>query len=128
MSAVTIETEFQQRVGILEYVKTRVDTELVSAVKLWRENVQRLNDFQNEKMICFPTTESITAHKINLLLMISIGEWLERSTSNPDFPDRDANETVIATLQMLRDDLALWHGNQNTPQQSAVILAACFPA
>ncbi|MEI6078421.1 MAG: hypothetical protein WCS94_22775 [Verrucomicrobiota bacterium] len=60
--------------------------------------------------------------------MISIGEWLERSTSNPDFPDRDANETVIATLQMLRDDLALWHGNQNTPQQSAVILAACFPA
>jgi hypothetical protein len=35
---------------------------------------------------------------------------------------------VEATLQILRDDMALWHGSQNTPEKSAEILAACFPA
>jgi hypothetical protein len=33
----------------------------------------------------------------------------------------------VVTLQILRDDLALWHGRKNPPEKNAALLAACFP-
>jgi hypothetical protein len=61
-------------------------------------------------------------------MLIAFGSFIANATKVPEFPSRETHAMVEATLQILQDDLVLWHGNQNTPEESARILAACFPA
>jgi hypothetical protein len=61
-------------------------------------------------------------------MLIAFGSFIANATKVPEFPNRETHAMVEATLQILRDDLALWHGNQNTPEKSTKILATCFPA
>lgn len=62
-----------------------------------------------------------------LARLISFGELLLTATESPAFADRRSHELVVATLQILRDDLVLWHRQLNSPDKNAVVLAACFP-
>jgi hypothetical protein len=59
--------------------------------------------------------------------LIAFGELLLAATQSPSFPDRQTHEMVVVTLQILRDDLALWHERKNPPEKNAALLAACFP-
>jgi hypothetical protein len=59
--------------------------------------------------------------------MISFGELLFSATSSPAFPDREIAGMVAATQQMLKDDLAMWHGNQLTDAQAEQLMQKVFP-
>ena len=106
----------------------RLSDELSADAEDWSAAVQNLHRFQDEKLLDNPTPENLKAHRRASELLITFGSFIANATKDPAFPNRETHALVEATLQILRDDLALWHGNQNTPEKSAQILAACFPA
>jgi hypothetical protein len=106
----------------------RLSDELSADAEDWSTAVQGLRRFQDEKLLDNPTLENLKAHRRALELLITFGSFIANATKVPEFPNRETHAMVEATLQILRDDMALWHGNQNTPEKSAQILTACFPA
>jgi hypothetical protein len=114
--------------NFLQRAFKRLSDELSADAEDWGTAVQGLHRFQDEKLLGNPTPENLKAHRRAIELLITFGNFIANATKDPVFPNRETHAMVEATLQILRDDLALWHGNQNTPEKSAQILAACFPA
>jgi hypothetical protein len=114
--------------NFLQRAFKRLSDELSADAEDWSVAVQGLRRFQDEKLLDNPTPENLKAHRRAIELLITFGSFVANATKDPVFPNRETHAMVEATLQILRDDLALWHGNQNTPEKSAQILAACFPA
>lgn len=113
--------------GILERAKNRILHEFVADAEDWSSLVTGLRRFQDAELLDNPTDANLKVHRQTLNLLISFGELLLAGTKNPVFVDRGTHEMVAATLQILRDDLALWHGQKNSPEKNAAILADCFP-
>ena len=114
--------------NFLQRVFKRLSDEFGSAAEDWSSAVQKLRRFQDEKLLDNPTPENLKAHRLVIESLITFGSFMANATGDPVYSNRETHAMVEATLQILRDDLALWHGNQNTPEKSAQILAACFPA
>jgi hypothetical protein len=74
-----------------------------------------------------PKAEDLCKHKAALETMIAFGELLSSATGSPAFPDREIAAMVAATQQMLKDDLAMWHGNHLTDAQTEELLQKVFP-
>ena len=114
--------------GILARAKNRIWNEFTAAAEDWSSLVTALRGFQDAELLDHPTEANLKQHRQDLELLISFGDILLLTTQSPAFPDRRTHEMVEATLQILRDDLALWHGSQNSSERNAQILATCFPA
>ena len=114
--------------GFLQSAIKRLSVELDSTAEDWSAAVQRLRRFQDQKLLDNPSSENLKAHRLVIESLITFGSFMANATGDPVYSNRETHAMVEATLQILRDDLALWHGNQNTPEKSAKILAACFPA
>ena len=114
--------------NFLQRAFKRLSDELSADAEDWSAAVQGLRRFQDEKLLDNPTPENLKAHRRALEMLIAFGSFIANATKVPEFPNRETHAMVEATLQILRDDLALWHGNQNTPEKSTKILATCFPA
>ena len=114
--------------NFLQRAFKRLSDELSADAEDWSAAVQRLSRFQDENLLDNPTPENLNAHRRYIELLITFGSFIANATKAPEFPNRETHAMVEATLQILRDDLTLWHGNQNTPEKSAQILSACFPA
>ena len=113
--------------NFLQRAFTRLANELCDDAEEWSAAVQGLRRFQDEKLLDNPTPENLKAHRRALEVLIAFGSFIANATKVPEFPDRETHAMVEATLQILRDDLALWHGQKNSPEKNAAILAACFP-
>jgi hypothetical protein len=113
--------------NFLQRAFKRLANELSADAEEWGAAVQGLRRFQDEKLLDNPTPENLAAHRKAIEFLIAFGNFIAGATRCPEFPDRETHQMVEATLQLLRDDMALWHGNQNTPEKNAAILAACFP-
>lgn len=114
--------------NFLQRAFKRLSDELSADAEDWSAAVQGLRRFQDEKLLDNPTPENLKAHRRALEMLIAFGSFIANATKSPAFPNRETHLMVEATLQILEDDLALWHGNQNTPEKSTQILADCFPA
>ena len=130
MSAIAImeEPSILAAPNFLQRAFKRLSDELSADAEDWSAAVQGLRRFQDEKLLDDPTPENLQAHQRALEMLIAFGSFIASATKTPEFPNRDAHVMVEATLQILRDDLALWHGCQNSSERNAQILATCFPA
>ena len=126
--AITDELSILAAPNFLQRAFKRLLDELSADAEDWSTAVQGLRRFQDEKLLDHPTPENLRAHRQAIDLLIAFGSFISNATKSPAFPDRETHAMVEATLQILRDDLALWHGSQNSAEKSAQILAACFPA
>ena len=113
--------------NFLQRAFKRLSDELSADAEDWSAAVQNLHRFQDEKLLDDPTPENLKAHRQAIELLITFGGFIANATKDPAFPNRETHAMVEATLQILRDDLALWHGRNNSPEKNAAILAACFP-
>jgi hypothetical protein len=113
--------------GILGRARNRIRNEFAADAEDWSSLVTALRRFQDTELLDNPTEANLHHHQQTLELLISFGELLLAGTKSPVFSDRPTHEMVMATLQILRDDLALWHGRKNPLGKNAAILAACFP-
>jgi hypothetical protein len=130
MSAISImdEPSILASPNFLQRAFKRLSDELSADAEDWSAAVQGLRRFQDEKLLDNPTPENLKAHRRALEMLIAFGSFVANATKFPEFPNQETHAMVEATLQILRDDMVLWHGSQNTPEKSAQILAACFPA
>ena len=126
MSAV-VELPLAAAPGILERAKNRILHEFVADAGDWSGLVTALRRFQDAELLDHPTDASLKLHREMLERLIAFGELLLATTQSPSFPNRQTHEMVVVTLQILRDDLALWHGQKNPPEKNAALRAACFP-
>ena len=110
----------------LERAKNRILSEFADDAQDWSSLVTALSRYQDAELLDNPAKEKLEEHQRTLESLISFGELLLLATNSPVFPDSRTHEMVVATLQILRDDLALWHGQKNSSEKSAAILAACF--
>lgn len=105
----------------------RLSDELSADAEDWSTAVQGLHRFQDEKLLDNPSLENLEAHRRAIELLIAFGSFIANATKEPAFPNRETHTMVETTLQILRDDMALWHGRRNSPDKNAAVLAACFP-
>jgi hypothetical protein len=129
MSAITMdELPIAAAPNFIQRALGHLCVELSTEAKDWSKVVTGLRRFQDAELLDNPTPEKLKQHERVLTMMIMFGEFISNATKDPNFPDRQTHEMVTATVQILRDDLAIWHGSQLTSERSKKILADCFPA
>ncbi len=113
--------------NFFERAAGRIIQELKADAEDWANMAGPLRMYPWAHFIENPNPEDLRKHKSTLETMIAFGELLSSATSSPAFPDREMAGIVAATQQMLKDDLAMWHGNQLTDAQAEELLQKVFP-
>jgi hypothetical protein len=114
--------------NFMQRALTRLFDELSADAEDWSRMVTGLRRFEDDKLLDEPTAENLASHRQALEMLIFFGSFIANATKDPAFPNRETHAMVEATLQILRDDMAMWHGSRLAEKQSAEILATCFPA
>jgi len=113
--------------NFIERAANRIVQELSADAEDWANMAGPLRMYPWTHFIENPNPEDLRKHKATLETMIAFGELLASATSSSAFPDREIAAMVAATQQMLKDDLAMWHGNQLTDAQAEELLQKVFP-
>jgi hypothetical protein len=113
--------------NFIERATNRIIQELSADAEDWASMAGPLRMYPRTHFIENPKAEDLSKHKATLETMIAFGELLLSATSSLAFPDREIAGMVAATQQMLKDDLAMWHGNQLTDGQAEDLLQRVFP-
>jgi hypothetical protein len=113
--------------NFIERAASRIIQELSADAGDWANMAGPLRMYPWTHFIENPNAEELSRHKAALETMIAFGELLLSATNSPAFPNREIAAIVGATQQMLKDDLAMWHGNQLTNVQADELLQRVFP-
>jgi hypothetical protein len=100
---------------------------LSAVVREWAAHAGPLRLYPWQTCAGNPSPEALRRHKLALERMITLGRLFHLSTGAPEFPDPKTAALVSATLQMLQDDLNLWHGTDLTEAEAEEIMQKCFP-
>ena len=111
----------------IERAANRIIQELSADAEDWANMAGPLRLYLWTHFVENPQAEDLCKHKAALETMIAFGELLSSATSSPAFPHREIAGMVAVTQQMLKDDLAMWHGNQLTDAQADELLQKVFP-
>jgi hypothetical protein len=113
--------------NFIERASNRIVQELSADAEDWAAMAGRVGLFPWKHFTENPRPEDLRKHKATLEMLITFGDLLLAATSSPVFPDREIADMVAATQRMLKDDLALWHGNQLTKAEAEQLLQKVFP-
>jgi hypothetical protein len=113
--------------NFIERASDRIFQELIADAEDWAKIAGQAGLYPWTHFVENPKPEDLLKHKATLERLIAFGELLLSATSSPAFPDREIADMVVATQQMLKDDLAMWHGNQLTDGQAEYLLQKVFP-
>ena len=113
--------------NFIERAANRIVQELSADAEDWANMAGPLRMYPWTHFVENPNPEELRKHQATLETMIAFGELLASATSSSAFPDREIAAMVAATQQMLKDDLAMWHGNQLTDPQAEELLQKVFP-
>jgi hypothetical protein len=113
--------------NFIERAANRICQELRADAEDWANMAGPLRMYPWTHFIENPKPEDLRKHKTTLETMIAFGELLSSATSSLAFPDREIAALVAATQQMLKDDFAMWHGDQLTDAQAEELLQKVFP-
>jgi hypothetical protein len=113
--------------NFIERAANRIVQELSADAEDWANMAGPLRMYPWTHLIESPNPEDLRKHKATLETMIAFGDLLASATSSSAFPDREIAAMVAATQRMLKDDLAMWHGNQLTDAQAEELLQRVFP-
>ena len=113
--------------NFLERATNRIVQELSADAEDWAKIAGQVGLYPWTHFVENPKPEDLFKHKATLERLIAFGELLNSAMSSPTFPDREVAGGVAATLRMLKDDLAMWHGNDLTDAQAEELMLKCFP-
>jgi hypothetical protein len=113
--------------NFLERATNRIVQELSADAEDWAKIAGQEGLYPWTHFVENPKPEDLHKHKATLERLIAFGELLNSAMSSPTFPDREVAGGVAATLRMLKDDLAMWHGNDLTDAQAEELMLKCFP-
>ena len=113
--------------NFIERAANRIIQEVSADAEDWANMAGRVGLYPWKHFTENPRPEDLRKHKATLEMLINYGDLLLAATASPVFPDREIAAMVAATQQMLKDDLALWHGNQLTKAEAEQLLQEVFP-
>jgi len=113
--------------NFIERAANRIIQELIADAEDWANLAGPLRMYPWTHFIENPKAEDLRKHKATLETMIDFGELLSSATSSLAFPDREIAAMIAATQQMLKDDLAMWHGDQLRDAHAEELLQKVFP-
>ncbi len=113
--------------NFIERASNRICQELSADAEDWAAMAGQAGLYPWKHFTESPRPEDLRKHKATLERLIAFGELLSAATSSPAFPDREIADMVAATMRMLKDDLAMWHGNQLSEAEAEQILQKVFP-
>jgi hypothetical protein len=113
--------------NFIERAAHRIIQELSADAEDWAAMAGRVGLYPWKHFTANPRPEDLLKHKATLEMLINFGDLLLAATCSPVFPDREIAAMVAATQRMLKDDLALWHGNQLTKAEAEELLQKVFP-
>ena len=114
--------------SFIERATSRILNEFTADAEDWSRLVTGLRRFEDAELLDEPKEAALKTHRQTLEKLIAFGEFMAMATRQPAFPNRETHQMVEATLQVLRDDLVIWHGEKLSPERSAEIMDKCFPA
>lgn len=109
--------------GFVDRLKARSLALTRAMVADWGATVSGLTDWEDENLLDVRTPELLAKHKASVDWLISFGEMLSVGTEQEDFPDAALRAEVRATLDDLRDRLAMWHRPRMPREAADKILA-----
>jgi hypothetical protein len=114
---------------LLTRLKDLLLADFALAAGEWSRSVSMLTKWEDEHLLDNSTQADLDAHKKTLQNLIAFGRFISMGTQPESFPDRKTAELVAATQTVLNDKLRMWHdsGERMTQEDSARIVAACFP-
>jgi len=110
-------------VGMLE---TRIVRELAGLADEWGHCVSALTPWEDDHLLDNPTADLLASHKTTIENLLRLGRFINRSTDQPDYPDRKTSEIVSAALELLADKLRMWHAPRMSKEESDRIITQCF--
>lgn len=110
---------------IVGRLEKRLLSSLESFVEEWSESAAALTRWEDEHLLERPSGDLMLRHKTTVGQLIRLGKLLSALTADPAFPNDQQHSVVVATLQMLEDKLAMWHGKMSESERQK-IMAACF--
>ena len=110
-------------VGMLE---TRIVREMAGLADEWCRCVSALTPWEDDNLLDNPTADLLASHKTTIENLLRLGRFINRSTGQPDYPDRKTSEIVSAALELLEDKLRMWHAPRMSKEESDRIIAQCF--
>jgi len=113
--------------NFIERARNRIFQELSADAEDWAKIAGQVGLYPWTHFLENPKPEDLRKHKATLETLIAFGELLHSATSSPAFRDKEIAAGVTATLRLLKDDLALWHGNDLTDVQAEALMQKCFP-
>jgi hypothetical protein len=113
--------------NFIERATDRIIQELIADAEDWAKIAGQVGLYPWTHFVENPKPEDLLKHKATLERLIAFGELLNGAMSSPTFPDKEVAGGVAATLRMLKDDLAMWHGNNLTDAQAEELMLKCFP-
>jgi hypothetical protein len=111
----------------LERATSRIFAELSADAEDWANMAGPICRYPWTHFIENPEPEDLRKHKATLETMIAFGNILSAATNSAVFPDREIAAMVAATQQMLKDDLARWHGHRLAKAEAEELLQKVFP-
>lgn len=113
--------------NFIERASNRIFQELSADAEDWAKIAGQVGLYPWTHFVENPKLEDLHKHKAALERLIAFGELLNSAMSSPIFPDKEIAAGVRATLRILKDDLAMWHGNDLTDAQAEELMRKCFP-
>jgi hypothetical protein len=113
-------------VGQLANFEARMLRNFRAAVDDWDEVCSALGAWEAQHLAADDPGEAMEQHRNWVSELLSWGKLMQRTTDQPEFPDRALAARVNARLRHLEDKLALWHGEMTAAEQDRILHAA-FP-
>ena len=123
--AVTPKEQLPVEVGHFANFQARMLRNFRAAVEDWDEVCSALGSWEAQHLTD-QHSGSLEQHRRWVGQLLAWGQFVQRATKSPDFPDQALAEKVDARIRHLEDKLALWHSEMQSAEEERILRAA-FP-
>ena len=109
--------------GFMARLEARILANTAEMVAAWGASVSDLTAWEDDNLLDGRTPELLARHKAAVERLMRFGVYLSMATEQPDFPDPALRAEVAATIEDLRERLAMWHRPRISKEAADRILA-----
>lgn len=112
--------------GFLERRMERHFDLTIEMAEVWALGTKEMTVWEDQYLLDSPTAEALSEHKKAIKKLLRYGGLFAAMTGRPEFPDKKVEAMVGATVRLLQDKLAAWHGEQVSEAEGEAIIKKVF--
>jgi len=113
---------------LLREVAAHTSARLNEIMDRWSRATSELTLWEMSHLAEDPRPEDLATHRTVVEALMRMGECFKLVLEMPEYGDAARRAEVQATLDCLRDKLALWHQTLPAPAEADRLLETVFPA